>query len=66
MAGLKLEILPNGLIRFKRGDKNHNQKLMEVLSYLVEGDEDILRELQEWFKGSEDVKVIAGDTIFCG
>jgi len=63
---LKLEILPTGHIKFKRGDREHNKKLLEILSYLVEGDQEIIEELKEFFKGSEEVKVIVGDTIFCG
>lgn len=66
LGSLKLEILPTGHIKFKRGDRDHNQKLMEVLSHLVEGDREIIEELKIFFKGSEEVKVIVGDTIFCG
>lgn len=63
---LKLEILPNGYLRFKRGSKKHNKKMMEVLEFLTEQDEMTFEELEEFFKGSEDVKLIHGDTTLCG
>jgi hypothetical protein len=62
---LKLEILPSGRIRFKRGSKSHNECMIKVLSSVVE-DPKIVEELTEFFKGSEDVELLIGDTILCG
>ena len=62
---IKLEILPSGHIKFKRGDKAHNDKMKEIISFLVE-DEAVVKELKEFFDGSEEVEMLVGDTIFCG
>lgn len=62
---ITLEILPSGRIRFKRGDKLHNKCMIKILSQVVD-DPEVMEELTEFFKGSEDVEVLVGDTIFCG
>lgn len=66
MDNIQLEILPSGHVKFKRGDKVYNEKLREVISYIVDGDEEILREIDEFLNGSEDTELLIGDTIFCG
>ena len=63
---IKLELLPNGRIQFKRGDLGHNLMLKEILSNLVDGDEIVMQRLDDFFKGSEDIEILVGDTIFCG
>ena len=60
---LSFQILPSGDIRFKRGDAEYNAALMSVLSEMYP---DKIKEFEEFFKGSEDVIVLEGDTIFCG
>ena len=63
---IKLEILPSGRIKFKRGDKAHNEKMKQVISFLIEDDEVIMKQIEEFFNGSEDIELLVGDTIFCG
>lgn len=63
---LEIKILPTGHIKFKRGDKDYNKKMIEILSQLVDGDEEKIKELEDFFKGSEEVEIIMGSTIFCG
>ena len=62
---ITLEILPNGLIRFKRGDKAHNDCMKEILANIVD-DYDAIKEFDSFFSGSVDIELISGDTIFCG
>ena len=63
---LKLEVLPNGRLKFKRGDKAHNDKLKEILLSIIGEDKETIKRLDEFFAGSEDVELLIGDTIFCG
>jgi len=62
---LTIEILSDGRMRFKRGTKQHNDNMIEVLSNVVD-DPKIMEEIICFFKGSEDVELLMGDTIFCG
>ena len=62
---ITLEILPSGMVRFKRGDKQHNEQMVMVLSQVVD-DPEVMDELATFFKGSEDIELLMGDTIFCG
>lgn len=63
---IKLEILPSGHIKFKRGNKIYNQKLREIISHVVDGDKEILKQIDDFLSGSEDSELLIGDTIFCG
>ena len=63
---IELEILPSGRIKFKRGDKDHNDKMKQIISSIVDGDEKVMEQVEEFFSGSEDVELLVGDTIFCG
>ncbi len=63
---LKLEILPSGRIRFKRGSRSHNTAMKQIICQFIDGDEDVIEELNKFFEGSEDVELLIGDTIFCG
>lgn len=63
---LKIEILPTGYIRIKRGNVEYNKELSEIVSAITGDDEDTMAELKEFFKGSENIKQIVGDTILCG
>jgi len=65
MTNVTLEILSDGRIRFKRGSKQHNEHMIKILSSVVE-DQEVMDGLVEFFKGSEDVELLIGDTIFCG
>jgi hypothetical protein len=60
---ISLEVLPTGEVRFKRGDAEHNAALMSVLSDMFP---ERITEFEDFFKGSEDIVVLEGDTIFCG
>ena len=62
---ITLEILPDGRIRFKRGSKQHNEHMIKVLTHVID-DQETMDELSEFFKGSEDVELLMGSTIFCG
>ncbi len=62
----KIEILPSGHVKFKRGDKAHNDEVRQIISFLVDKDEEIMKKLEEFFNGSEEVELLIGDTIFCG
>ena len=66
MDDIDLVILPSGHIKFKRGDKAHNEKVREIISHMVDNDEDILNEIDEFFKGSEGCELLIGTKIFCG
>lgn len=66
MTDIKLEILPSGHIKFQRGDKKYNEKVRKVISSIVDNDEDIMRDIDEFLSGSEDSELLIGDTIFCG
>ncbi len=66
MTDIKLEILPSGHIKFKRGDKEYNNILKQVISSIVDGDVEIMREIDEFLSGSEDSELLIGNTIFCG
>ena len=66
MTDIKLEILPSGHIKFKRGDKAYNEKVRKVISSLVDNDDEIMRGIDEFLSGSEDSELLIGDTILCG
>jgi hypothetical protein len=66
MTDITLEIMPSGHIKFKRGDKEYNSKVRQVISNLVDGDEDVMAEIDEFLSGSEDSELLIGDRIFCG
>lgn len=60
---LQLEVLDTGEIKFRRGSTEHNNALLDILA---EVNPDKVPELEEFFKGSEDVIVLEGEDIFCG
>ena len=66
MTDITLEIMPSGHIKFKRGDKKYNSKVRQVISNLVDGDEEVMAEIDEFLSGSEDSELLIGDIIFCG
>ena len=66
MTDITLEILPSGHVKFKRGDKEYNEKVRQVIFNLVDGDEVIMIEIDEFLRGSEDSELLIGNTIFCG
>ena len=66
MSDFKLEILPSGHIKFKRGNKAYNAKMRGVISDLVDGDEEIMSKVDKFLSGSEEVELLFGDTILCG
>lgn len=66
MIDITLEILPSGHIKFRRGDKEYNEKIRKIISYVVDDDEEIMRDIDEFLSGSEDSELLIGDTIFCG
>ena len=63
---INLEILEDGRLRFKRGDKGHNENMMVILTHLLGKDHNQMEELSQFFYGSEDVELLVGDTILCG
>jgi hypothetical protein len=63
---LNLEILPTGQIKFKRGDAYHNKIMKEVISSIIDGDKEVMAELTKFFKESEGIELLVGDTILCG
>ena len=62
---IKIEITPNGRLRIKRGGKEHNQHLLEILSKVID-DKATMEEIEEFAKKTEEVEVLVGDTIYCG
>jgi len=66
MTDIKLEILPSGHIKFQRGDKKYNEKIRKIISNVVDHDEGIMKDIDEFLNGSEDSELLIGDTIFCG
>jgi len=65
MTNIILQILSDGRIRFKRGSKEHNESMIRILSNIVD-DPKVIEELTEFFKGSEEIELLVGDTILCG
>ena len=65
MEDLEIEILPTGHVRFRRGDAVYNEEMKQVVLSLVGDDEEIISQLNDFFKGSEDIELLIGDTIFC-
>ena len=63
---ISLDILPSGHIRFTRGNEAYNKKMRQIICFLVDGDEKIMSDVNEFFKGSEDIELLIGDTIYCG
>ena len=59
-----IEILPNGDIKFRRGDKEHNDMLMNILSKIV--NKNRLKELEKFFLEGNEIILIQGDEILCG
>ena len=63
---IKLEILPSGHIKFKRGDKVHNDKMRKIIFSFIDCDEQGMSTIEDFFNGSEDVDLLVGETILCG
>ena len=63
---LSITILSDGHIKVKRGDSSHNNKIREVISSIVDNDPEIMKDLEVFLKGSENVKILFGETIMCG
>jgi len=63
---IKLDILPSGQIKFSRGDEAYNKKIRKVISSIVDGDEEVMKDIDAFLSGSEDTELLIGDTIFCG
>ena len=66
MTDITLEILPSGHIKFKRGSKKYNEKIRQVISHIVDNDEEVMRNIDEFLIGSEESELLIGDTILCG
>ena len=66
MTDIKLEILPSGHIKFKRGSKEYNEKVRLVMSHIFNNDEEIMKDIDEFLIGSEESELLIGDTILCG
>ena len=66
MTDITLEFLPSGHIKFKRGNKEYNEKVRDLISHIVDNDEEIMKGIDEFLVGSEDSELLIGDTIFCG
>lgn len=66
MDNIKLEILPSGHIKFKRGSKAHNKEMRKIISFIIDEDKDILKDIDDFFNGSADTELLIGDTIYCG
>jgi len=62
---LKIQILSNGSMKIQRGNKGHNDNLRKFISYVSEGNSEIMNRLEEFLEGSEDVELLLGDR-FCG
>ena len=63
---LKLEILPSGHIKFRRGSKAYNDIIKRIILPLIEGDKETTKQVEDFFNGSEDVELLNGSEIFCG
>ena len=63
-TNIKLDILPNGKIRFNRGSKEYNKAIKDIISAITEEIPD--DEMIKFFSESEDIEVLFGDRIFCG
>jgi len=66
MTDITLEFLPSGHMKFKRGDKKYNKKLRKIISHMVDNDEEVMRDIDEFLSGSEDSELLIGDRILCG
>jgi len=66
MDDITIEILPSGHMKIKRGNKAYNEKMREIISFMCDGDEEVLKNIDEFLIGSEDSELLIGDTIFCG
>ena len=61
---ISIEILEDGRIRFPRGNSAQNEKMIQILSNIVS--EERMKEVISFLKGSDDIKLLLGDNIFCG
>ena len=60
MKELEIEILPTGQIRFSREDP----ELQIILEKLIDNKD--IKEIEDFFKDSEKVKLLFGERIYCG
>ena len=63
---ISLEILPSGHIKFKRGDKDHNDKMKLIISSIIGDDDETMKTVEDFFSGSENTELLVGETIYCG
>ena len=62
---LGIEVLESGQVRFKRGDTEQNDFLMTIMREMT-SDKKVLKDLEDFFAGAEEILVLEGDEIFCG
>ena len=60
---ITLDVTGNGEIRFKRGDKEYNQSMIEILSQIAP---ERVSELEKFFNEGNEIELLMGDVIFCG
>ena len=62
---LKLEILPNGEIKFPRKfDKKEQEVFLDILSSMVSKNK--IEEIKKFFEENDNRKIILGKEILCG
>lgn len=59
-----IQILPDGQIRFRRGNKEHNEMLLEILSQLISSNK--VEEVKKFFEEGEEIILLEGNEILCG
>ncbi len=58
-----LDITSNGEIRFRRGNKEYNQSMIEILSQIAP---ERVPELKKFFDEGNEIELLIGDVILCG
>ena len=60
---LYLDVTSEGEIRFRRGDKEYNDAMLQILSQLAPHK---VSELKEFFEEGDEIELLMGGVVFCG
>ena len=63
---IKFIIYPEGTVRFRRGNKEQNDVIFNIINELCDMNDIQTEYVSGFFKEAEEIKLLVGDTIFCG
>lgn len=63
MQDIAIDVLPDGTIRFTRGDEEVNEHLLRIISELAPAKRE---EVKKFLDGAKQIEVLIGPESLCG